>query len=948
MCDGERFHSAKLTIILPDSEKTLDDAEESRLKMRNKMVQINYGKSNALYETFVPQQEFSVEQTYFSIPSTSNNGSESKEVTSDLLIQKMNSSVKRALFTPIAVKSKNLGANSNWVAKLSTLQSAFVSCDAVHFGNDHFATITRYKDYVQGNLTICHVYYIEGLGHNLFLVGKFGDGDLEVSFRSNTCYVWNLEGDDLLTDLDNLFDPMYEEYYATSSPEVSDNSAANTLDNENTSSSSSNVVEEDEAPQIVSSLAEQVANEPNSSVLNENAHEFVQEDITDFYGNVFYNAPPTPVFEEADSSSTYQDPFNMHEFHQKHRSTDKIWKNKTDAKNTVIQNKSRLVSKGYGQEEGVDFVESFAPVARLEAVIIFVAYAAHKKFPIYQIDVKTAFLNDPLKKEVFVRQPDGFVDPDFPNHVYRLKKALYDLKQAIRAWSVNAPGVSLYGTIGNPRGGLRRTFRFGNDHFAAITRYRDYVQGNFMICHVYYIEGLGHNLFSVENFYDGDLEVSFRSNTCYVWNLEGDDLLTGSCDSNLYTIFISKMAASSPMCLMSKATLTKSWLWHRRLSHLNFSTINHLTSKDLVDGLPKFNAKDEAPDMIIDFINQVQRNLKAQILTIQTDNGNEFKNEKLQAFYAKLEPRINWTNFQDSLEYSQSVPSKTDLDNLFDPLYEEYYATSSPEVSDNSAANTLDNENTSSSLSIVVEEDEAPQIVSSLAEQVANEPNSPVLNENADEFVQKEIADFNGNVFYNAPLTPKNKTDAENTVIRNKSRLVAKGYGQEEGVDFVESFASVARLEAVIIFVSYAAHKKFPIYQIDVKTAFLNDPLKKEVFVRQPDGFVDPDFPNHVYRFKKALYDLKQAIRAWGVALIVTSSSSSGIISKHLLSSTDSFSSSILCLLASPYSSLPAALLELPSSVLSLPFNALSLPFTNSVSIGISASIHFIVLLNNI
>ncbi|GKC42131.1 hypothetical protein Tco_1059853 [Tanacetum coccineum] len=87
--DGERLHSAKLTIDSTDSEETLEDAEESRLKMRNKMIQINYGKLNALYETFVSQQEFSVEQTYFSIPSTSNNGSESKEVTSDLPIPKI-------------------------------------------------------------------------------------------------------------------------------------------------------------------------------------------------------------------------------------------------------------------------------------------------------------------------------------------------------------------------------------------------------------------------------------------------------------------------------------------------------------------------------------------------------------------------------------------------------------------------------------------------------------------------------------------------------------------------------------------------------------------------------------------------------------------------------------------------------------------------------------------
>ncbi|GJX96788.1 retrovirus-related pol polyprotein from transposon TNT 1-94 [Tanacetum coccineum] len=244
-------------------------------------------------------------------------------------------------------------------------------------------------------------------------------------------------------------------------------------------------------------------------------------DVADFDGNVFYNAPSIPVFEESESSSTYQDLLNMHEFHKNHCSNDKwtknhpieqvigdpskpimtrnrlqndaevcmyaltlstiepknikeamlgarwiesmqdelnqlkrldvwelveqptsrniiavkwLWKNKTNAENTVIRNKSRLVAKGYGQEEEIDFEESFAPVGRLEAVRIFVTYAAHKNFPIYQIDVKMVFLNGPLKEEVFVRQLDGFVDPDFPNHIYRIKKALYGLKQAPKAW----------------------------------------------------------------------------------------------------------------------------------------------------------------------------------------------------------------------------------------------------------------------------------------------------------------------------------------------------------------------------------------------------------------------------------------------------------------------------------------------------------------------------------
>ncbi|GKE69836.1 retrovirus-related pol polyprotein from transposon TNT 1-94, partial [Tanacetum coccineum] len=111
-----------------------------------------------------------------------------------------------------------------------------------------------------------------------------------------------------------------------------------------------------------------------------------------------------------------------------------IWKNKRDEENIVIRNKACRVAKGYGQKEGIDFKESFAPVARLEAVRLFVAYAAHKSFPVYQMDVKTAFLNGPLKEEVYVNQPDGFAYPHHPDKVYRLKKALYELKKAPKAW----------------------------------------------------------------------------------------------------------------------------------------------------------------------------------------------------------------------------------------------------------------------------------------------------------------------------------------------------------------------------------------------------------------------------------------------------------------------------------------------------------------------------------
>ncbi|GKA91074.1 retrovirus-related pol polyprotein from transposon TNT 1-94 [Tanacetum coccineum] len=187
--------------------------------------------------------------------------------------------------------------------------------------------------------------------------------------------------------------------------------------------------DEDEAPQIVSSSAEQIVTGPNSLVLNENTNELLQEDDAEFDGNVFYNAPQNPMWTknhpieqvigdpskpvmtrnrlQTDAEVCMYAPTELVEcpIGKNIIKVKWIWKNKTDAENTVIRNKSRLVAKGYGQEEGINFEESFAPVARLEAVRIFMAY------------------------------PDGFVDLDFPNHVYRLKKALYSLKQAPRAWT---------------------------------------------------------------------------------------------------------------------------------------------------------------------------------------------------------------------------------------------------------------------------------------------------------------------------------------------------------------------------------------------------------------------------------------------------------------------------------------------------------------------------------
>ncbi|GKC15345.1 retrovirus-related pol polyprotein from transposon TNT 1-94, partial [Tanacetum coccineum] len=170
--------------------------------------------------------------------------------------------------------------------------------------------------------------------------------------------------------------------------------------------------------------------------------------------------------------------------------------------------------------------------------------------------------------------------------------------------------------------------RFGNDHFGAIMGYGDYVIGDSIISRVYYVEGLGNNLFSIGQFCDSDLEVAFKKHSCYVRDTDGVELLKGSCGSNLYTILVEDMMKSSPICLLSKASKNKSWLWHRRLNHLNFGTIN-----DLVKFL---RSKDETPTVVIRFLKQIQVGLNKIVRFIRTDNGIEFVNKNLYDYYESV------------------------------------------------------------------------------------------------------------------------------------------------------------------------------------------------------------------------------------------------------------------------------------------------------------------------
>nr|GFB00542.1 retrovirus-related Pol polyprotein from transposon TNT 1-94 [Tanacetum cinerariifolium] len=217
------------------------------------------------------------------------------------------------------------------------------------------------------------------------------------------------------------------------------------------------------------------------------------------------------------------------------------------------------------------------------------------------------------------------------------------------------------------------TVRFGNDHVVAILGFGDFQWGNILITRVYFVEGLGHNLYSVGQFCDSELEVAFRRNACFVINLEGVDLLSGNRITNLYTINLHDMASASSICLMARASSTKSWLWHQRLSHLNFDTINDLAKNDLVLGLSKFKyhkkhlcpsylcgpmrianingkryvlvilddysrytwvqfliSKDEAPEVIKTFMKRITTLLQSPAIIIRTDNGTEFKNQVLK------------------------------------------------------------------------------------------------------------------------------------------------------------------------------------------------------------------------------------------------------------------------------------------------------------------------------
>ncbi|GJU77317.1 retrovirus-related pol polyprotein from transposon TNT 1-94, partial [Tanacetum coccineum] len=421
-------------------------------------------------------------------------------------------------------------------------------------------------------------------------------------------------------------------------------------------------------------------------------------------------------------------------------------------------------------------------------------------------------------------------------------------------------------------------------------------------CRVYYGEGLGHNLFSVRQFCDSNLEVAFRQHTCFIRNLEGVDLLTGSRGNNLYTLSLRDMMSSSPICLLSKASKTKSWLWHQRLSHLNFGAINHLARHGLVRGLLNcFSSThmlqsydvlhmDLCGLMRVASVNgkKTDWDILFQPLFDELPNPSSSVDRQapeviaLIAEVVALVP-IASTGSPSLTNVDQDAPSPNNAQTT--------PKTQSPIISNDVVKENHDldvahiNNDPFFGISIPKNDSEASSssdtkdhlldnitTVNLTKDQLSHKLSTPqkhslfcyydafltlVIPENYKdaltqacwiEAMQEELNEFKRLEVWELVPRPdkvmvitlkwiyKVKLDELGGILKNKAHLVCSWFTvKEEGIDF-----------------------EIPL----PLTTFLNGILREEVYVSQPDGFVDQDNPNHVYKLKKALYGLKQAPRA--------------------------------------------------------------------------------------
>ncbi|GJR49799.1 putative ribonuclease H-like domain-containing protein [Tanacetum coccineum] len=974
MYDGNLIHNNKLVIHSTDSEETLEDAEEIRNKMRHKMVQIDYEKLNALYETFSKDvlSESPEQQKHELLKvELEKSASDSRDIQVNLLkrIKIRENDFQRAQAQSIAFELKlqhqkeKMDCDVSWKEKFSTLNDENVllkqqvestvkereniKLEFQKLFNSIKATRAQYQNEINEmfeDVTQKTYAYADVRAQNQDLLMSISELKSKLQTINKIKHV-NTKFDKSETLGQLLCVTLFNKNLAIKAKNVSNTKVTSYRSNPVTSQSIPTIEKKQQHNSNVIARGMYKINQENTKTLdskaNRNGFNSTGVGSSNSVRRPKYknNKLKNNVLKNTKSSSTYT---------LKTINSVCLDYNKCETKpSNVCQTNACITSSKtvnavndglnivciscgfdvflYSHEKCVARNALTRKSSVKRALFTSPVVATSKSLGATSVVAKSRF--SVAKTPTATNKVSSVLPLSQKSSQSRILRSYMNNKIATsRKWQKCECSKHMTGNLQLLRNFVEKfigTVRFRNDHFTAITGYGDYVQGNLTICHVYYVEGLGHNLFSVGQFCDEDLEVAFRSNTCYVWNLEGDDLLTGSRDSNLYTISISEMVASSPVCLMSRAKSTKSWLWHRRLSHLNFGTINQLTSHDLVDGLPKFKyrknhlcsaceqgkskkaslppklvlstesklellhmdfcvhmnnsqvsmdrnnsrdldeycpaeqnmvyflrTKDEALNMIIYFVNQVQRNLKASILTIRIDNGTEFKNETLRAFYAKLgivhKTSIARTPQQNGIveRCNRTLVEAARTMLIFSKELEFLWAEA--------IATACFTQNCSI-------EDSLPIVVSS-EEQVVTKPNSPVLNEVVDEFVQEDVADFDGNTFHNAPQTPE--FDIEKTSTDAKVCMYALTVSMIEPKNIKEAMLDHSWIESM-----QDELNQFKRLDMDVKTAFLNGPLKEEVFVQQLDGFVDPDFPNHVYRLKKALYGLKQAPRAWFISL---------------------------------------------------------------------------------
>nr|GEV93503.1 retrovirus-related Pol polyprotein from transposon TNT 1-94 [Tanacetum cinerariifolium] len=316
---------------------------------------------------------------------------------------------------------------------------------------------------------------------------------------------------------------------------------------------------------------------------------------------------------------------------------------------------------------------------------------------------------------------------------------------------------------------------------------------------------------------------------------------------------LNEVALNSSTCILAKASSSQSWLWHQLLSHLNFATINNLVKKNLV---------------------QVQR--------VRTDNGIEFKNKTLAKFFDELKAKGDIGVFvgysKDSAAFRIYNKQTHKIHESMNVNFDEVGVPSSntqsvsnnmvPNVVEASTSHNVFNERLEDSYFDASTSFHDPSIEpANVAEALTDADWVSAMQEELDQFARLKVWRLvprpEGKTIIKTKWIFKSKKDESSLVIRNKARLVAVGYSQQEGIDYDETFAQVARIKDIRLFLAYAAHRDFTVFQMDVKTSFLNGILKEEVYVGQPLSFVSKQYPDHVYALDKALYSLKQAPQAW-------------------------------------------------------------------------------------